>query len=478
MPDGVVWWFDDKTGEGRILHAGRTYAVREAEMEPPARVAGARVHFDLDAGAPGTATRVTFRPGTRVSRRQRRFGDLTGARRPDTKGPPNVAVDRPDVGRDLESHPGRVADAWATTLSEGRLDDAMLLVAPDAVLHAEGEVSAGIASIRSYWSRSPLLGGSKPTIHGLPGADGDRFAVRWPGSGTADAEETLLSVAHGQIRELRHGAVSAVVAEDPWQLPVDISTEGEVSTEDRSRAVKTIGSVASTSGDHVLHASIRLRQAGDPALAEPAKARATIDLDGEPLRAHASGVTMTEAIDRLDERLRDRMTHVANHRRAIRRRGPSGTSGAWRHGDRPAQRPSSYPRPVEEREIVRHKTASPVDATLDEAVFDLEAMDHDFLLFRDLATGQDAVVARTAGGTYTVQYVDGPLESSTDPGTVAALDVDRRPPPEVSVRDAREHLDQTNEPWLFFRNVESGRGHVLYRRYDGHYGLVEPPAVR
>ena len=28
--------------------------------------------------------------------------------------------------------------------------------------------------------------------------------------------------------------------------------------------------------------------------------------------------------------------------------------------------------------------------------------------------------------------------------------------------------------WVFFRDADSGRGHVLYRRYDGHYGLIVP----
>lgn len=45
-------------------------------------------------------------------------------------------------------------------------------------------------------------------------------------------------------------------------------------------------------------------------------------------------------------------------------------------------------------------------ATLDEAVFDLEAIDHEFLLFEDLATGSDAVVSRVEGGSYAVHYLD------------------------------------------------------------------------
>ena len=32
----------------------------------------------------------------------------------------------------------------------------------------------------------------------------------------------------------------------------------------------------------------------------------------------------------------------------------------------------------------------------------------------------------------------------------------------------------SDEPFLLFRNADTGRGNVLYRRYDGHYGLVTP----
>lgn len=470
MPDGVVWWFDPKDEEGRILHAGRTYTVRSTDMEPSSRVPGARVHFDVDPSRPGAATGVTLRPGTRVSRRQHRFGDLSGARRADTKGRSAHAVDRPELGRDLEAHPKRAVEAWATMLADGRLDDAMLLFAPDAVLHADGQVWVGKDQVRTYWSRSPLLGSAEPTtIEGLSPGNGDRFAVRWsrPDGGVT---ETLLTVAHGVIREQRHDEVASDMAEGVPELPVVVSSDGSVSSFDRSRAVKIISRVAATSGQPVLHADVRLHLAADPARPEPAKARATIDLNGEPMRAHATGRTMTEAIDRLDQRLRDRLDHVASHRRALRRRGPGGQPGTWRHGDRDSDRAPFFPRPADEREIVRHKTASPVDVTLDEAVFDLEAMDHDFLLYRDLATGADAVVSRTPVGRYTVQHLDGPKPSA--PANVATIDVDPRVPSELSLPVAREILDETNRPWVFFRNPDSGRGEVLYRRYDGHYGRI------
>jgi hypothetical protein len=31
-----------------------------------------------------------------------------------------------------------------------------------------------------------------------------------------------------------------------------------------------------------------------------------------------------------------------------------------------------------------------------------------------------------------------------------------------------------SERGLFFVNVDTGRGNVLYHRFDGHYGLISP----
>ena len=36
-------------------------------------------------------------------------------------------------------------------------------------------------------------------------------------------------------------------------------------------------------------------------------------------------------------------------------------------------------------------------------------------------------------------------------------------------------MNAVGHRFLFFENAATGRGSVLYRRYDGHYGLIEPP---
>ena len=44
-------------------------------------------------------------------------------------------------------------------------------------------------------------------------------------------------------------------------------------------------------------------------------------------------------------------------------------------------------------------------------------------------------------------------------------------PATLDVDEAKEQLDLSAATFLFFRNGH-GRGEVLYRRYDGHYGLI------
>jgi ribosome-associated translation inhibitor RaiA len=472
MPDGVVAWFDPKAGTGRIDHAGHRYAVSAKAIEPAARVAGARVHFDIDHRTEGaTATDVRLREGTRVARRQRRFGDLVGARAPDAKGTPEFLRHRPELGRGLAHRPMRVVEGWAAFMAAGELDEAISLYAPDASLRVEGQVLIGPAAIRRFWAASPLLGGPAPAE--VRGED-DAVVVRWARQGPdGETTETRLQVAHGEIADQWLGATWIAAGPAAEELAITVSVAGEVSEADRAYAVDKIRKVIETTAAPVLAASIRLQQAADPARERPALARVTVVLDGEPIRTHVEARTMSEAADLLEKRLADRIGHLGGHLRALRRRGPASEPGQWRHGDPLEPRPGHYPRPVEEREIVRHKTASPAEVTIDEAVLDLEELDHDFHLFADLGTGQDAVVHRVAGGSYRVQYLHGPFEPTAPPAALP-VELDDRPAPALTLAAARERLDVGPEPWVFFEDSDAGRGHLLYRRYDGHYGLVTP----
>ncbi len=100
----------------------------------------------------------------------------------------------------------------------------------------------------------------------------------------------------------------------------------------------------------------------------------------------------------------------------------------------------------------------------------MEMLDHDFYLFVDSATGRDAVVQRLPDGAYEVSRAAG---DEDEPQDIMGLRTGPRPPTQT-LASAVERLDDTNEPFLFFVDVGTSRGAVLYRRIDGHYGVVQP----
>lgn len=199
MPTGVMVWFDARSGDGRIAASGREYPVRGDDVEPRARRAGARVHFDVERidGVP-TAMRVTPVAGTRTSAKQSRSGDLTGAARPDVKGRPPLTRDGNAVGPPLAGRPVALIRRWIAAADSGHLDAVLPLYAPDAVVHAGDRDHHGRPEIRTYLLDSGLL---TRGWHATPDATSESVtAVR--GAAAPDAGRTSrFRTAHGQIVE-------------------------------------------------------------------------------------------------------------------------------------------------------------------------------------------------------------------------------------------------------------------------------------
>ncbi|MET7383437.1 sigma 54 modulation/S30EA ribosomal C-terminal domain-containing protein [Streptomyces sp. NPDC005526] len=210
----------------------------------------------------------------------------------------------------------------------------------------------------------------------------------------------------------------------------------------------------------------------NPALERPALAQVNVDVNGRQARAHVAATTLTEAVDRLQERLDQRLGRLERHWEARRGRTSAGEAHEWRHGDEPTQRPDHFPRPPEERRVVRHKSFSLDRETPDEAAFEMETMDYDFQLFTDLSSGEDSVLYRGGPTGYRLAAVGPPAAS---PGDAAVpLTVSELPAPRLTVDEAKQRLDVTGFPFVFFSDATTGRGNVLYHRYDGHYGLITP----
>lgn len=135
-------------------------------------------------------------------------------------------------------------------------------------------------------------------------------------------------------------------------------------------------------------------------------------------------------------------------------------------------RPTYFDRPVEERDVVRHKSFAMAPISLDEAAFDLDMLGHHFYLFTEIESGADGLLVHAEDDRYTWFPVDGeaPL-----PGRLATpVTRSGTGAPTLALEEALERLDSGGEPWVLFIDRATGRGEVAYRRYDGHYGLITP----
>jgi ribosome-associated translation inhibitor RaiA len=273
---------------------------------------------------------------------------------------------------------------------------------------------------------------------------------------------------HEAVRDRHHRPVSTGNGEG---RDVVVQSRGDVSSAERAYARDKIASVRRFAPGVVLFARVDLTAHSDPARERPAFAKAELDIDGRLVRAHVAATTMFEAVDRLEARLRDRVERYAHHQEAVHLRHRAPALHEWRHGDPPSSRPSYFPRPVAERELVRHKTFAVGATTPEEAVLDLELLDHDFHLFTNVETCEDNVVARSEDGGYELFE---PSATCTLRDAAASIRRSAVRPPTMGLDGARALLDVGDAPFVFFVEPESGRGRVLYRRYDGHYGLIVP----
>jgi ribosome-associated translation inhibitor RaiA len=225
----------------------------------------------------------------------------------------------------------------------------------------------------------------------------------------------------------------------------------------------------------VLDAHVWLLRHGDPAVTLPITAQANLDVNGRLARAQAQAATAREAIDLLERRLSNTLSRLGRNWEAIRGRTPNTQAHEWRHGWPSAPSPVYYPRTPRDRQIVRHKSFTLPRETVDEAAFEMDCMDYDFHLFTEIHSGADSVVYRAGPNGYQLAQTVTVDQPRLRPYAVP-LTFSEHPAPTLTLTAAVDRLNLMDETFAFFRNHDSHRGNVLYRRYDGHYGLITPAA--
>jgi hypothetical protein len=255
----------------------------------------------------------------------------------------------------------------------------------------------------------------------------------------------------------------------PTTVRVHVQTRGGVDPRDVGYARYKVDAAMKHARDPILLARARLTHFRDPALDRPDLAQANLDLNGVHVRAQVVAPTMREAIDALHDRLLERLEHASSDWQA--RRGHRPVPGEWRHQSLRTDRPPSFPRPAEERQIVRHKAFAVATETVEEAAFDMELLDYGFHLFTEEGSEVDSVLYRVGDQLRLAQLE--PRPALVTPGEVVVR-MSPGPAPVLTIDAAISHLEQMATPFVFFRDAATDRGSVLYHRYDGHYGLIVP----
>jgi len=106
-------------------------------------------------------------------------------------------------------------------------------------------------------------------------------------------------------------------------IPVRTMTHGAVPEAARELAVVKVRSVLRHVTGPILSIRVTLTMSADPAVARPAAAQATIDVNGRIVRAEAAGRTMRDAIELMADRLGTRLRRTIRPRFTLWRRRSS-----------------------------------------------------------------------------------------------------------------------------------------------------------
>jgi ribosome-associated translation inhibitor RaiA len=249
---------------------------------------------------------------------------------------------------------------------------------------------------------------------------------------------------------------------------VQMETRGPVPEGAVELARDRVAALLRLAKEPVLSARVKLTVRAEPGRPRLAVAQANLDVDGRPLRAQAIAETMWRAVNELRDRLLIRLARVSREW-PIRRGGrPLTTPREWRPSGVPGRRPPDLAPSDADRHVVRHKIVKPLLETPLEAALDMELLDYDFYLFTEAVTGEDCVVDRNGSRYRVIRAVPDPNDS----GGGGPVIVDGEPAPVLTPAQALGRMTARNLAYLFFSDPETHGSHIVYRRYDGDYGVI------
>ncbi len=129
--------------------------------------------------------------------------------------------------------------------------------------------------------------------------------------------------------------------------------------------------------------------------------------------------------------------------------------------------------------ITRRKSVLPRRTSPLEAAAVMDAMDYDVHFFTDLETGDDAVIYRAGPSGLRLArqrqvFPPGWSWATPDRGPTVPLIVNSRPTRTLTELAAVRRVQENGLQFLFFTDPATGRGQLLYPRYDGSLGFITP----
>jgi ribosome-associated translation inhibitor RaiA len=254
-------------------------------------------------------------------------------------------------------------------------------------------------------------------------------------------------------------------------MNIQVTARGDVARTDIEKLKRELADLENAVAKPVLGIRAVLTEDRNPRRDRPSHAEAQVDVNGTPVYARVNAGSMSSAVDELSERMARHMRrHVDRQSQATRRAPLLAEPGEWLHGAERAPQPEAAWRPPGERRIVRRKsfTLRAIDSAA--ALAEMATFDHNFHLYLDAETGADAVAYNRDDGRLGVIVPRG-TEIPLSDGPVWE---DSRNSEALTERDAIAEMDELGHRFLYFVNAATGRGNVIYLRFDGHYGLIEP----
>jgi hypothetical protein len=258
----------------------------------------------------------------------------------------------------------------------------------------------------------------------------------------------------------RSDSVQLSLAGDTQQPGVFIETVGEVSEVDRNYVHRKLTSLADTLPGPP-HVRVRLTATGREGCGS-SMIQANLLVSGwQIVRTQVAESGIRQAAYVTAWRLEEQFQRAADP-----------------YGVRPWPEPPCRARPTpvsvrpSDRLVAREKHVRLLRLDPVAAAWAMDTMDYDFHLFVNAETDEDSVVYRVGPTGYrlaSLTSVTMPSQDGCIPWTVNV-----HPIPTLTPDQAVARLNETDLPFRFFKDAESGRGAVMYRRFDGHYALLTP----